>query len=1374
MTRLFPERFEPSTWQGPRARRFRGRDDAFQQLVGDVLRETVQGQVHVMPTLSRDGSIDAFVFDGAALPARFGTMTGPVIVECKDNDDAASKDLRKNVEQSWRSVEDRLEKYASNGWSGQYSPWKNARGYLYLTSAVLGSEDLRSNLEKRIRDFFAALRSKGLSALDQVKVVPWSELRPILDSVPILRDHWLGIDTSNILPHAEYLIQLTGFRQYLLREHLPFIPPEHTSLAHPDYLFNNVIARANEGGILVTGPGGVGKTRTLFEVAEKASCMGWRVLHCEQELDTDELIKEVLQGTANTLLLFDYVDRMHNLDFGRIRRRLFPGAQQRRMQVAILASARTARETLRDEERSVFFQTVELHLGGAQVRTLLRTMQSHVARRATEQLGEARVQSLAGERPIIALLILREIERRVHKGMLSEADLREALSGDLMSWLRRRLREDALIVVPAASVWDESESPEAKLIAAAAVLMASPQQEHELNEIAIAACSRTPTVFDRAARAVPLLRELGWLEEHDTLLWPAHDVVVDEVLTQILRDGRAVRVGVLRQILLPGERSARTLGRLAVALRRLIYAGDNESNGFADALRNEAISWFEDVAIALGSMLVESEADASSYALGAILAGAPWEGVVERQWPVVAAPWLQRHGERRQARHLLYRGLHAGGRIGDRLIDPALRWIASHGRAEEASFVLAPLLKMEGLSESDMSTAIDGATRWLSIHGMATDAQFVLHALAETKDIRSETAIGIVDLALAWLETRRATLEAGFILRPLLRRSDLPRVTIERIVNVSLFWLGYHRIALDAGFVLRPLLARSDLSIEAATCSIADALVWLENYRNTAEAQFVLSVLLQRRDISSKCALHAINLALAWLNLHIENGDAEFILHVLLERRDLTSDAVSCAIDIALIWLDSHKLASGAGFVLPPLLRRSELPDDKAQVAINAALLWLGSHGDTVEAQFVLHALLGRGDLTGNDASCAVDAACLWLQVHEGERVAGYVLPPLLKRTELDNATALWTIHTALNWLRSHKTEGADFVLRALLERPDLPDESTEYAIEIALNWLDKECAVGDDFILRALLEQPNLRDNDAKVVGVAIRWLNEHAEAPEARFVLKPLLSRRKLEESQASQVLNIAAFWLSRNQERSDIDFIYNRLLRSRGTSPECAEIAIQSALRWLDRSTPDQYRYRDHTLNSLLARASWLDDATLQRIAEDACSWLERARPSAHACNALLRNLHAVEQRIPIGERVQSIADAAGYSSHAYRSSAEDFRIITAQIDSRARDATGLDVDFVRTAIGHVRYQVRKRSYVATGWAIPGLLSLAARTGDLSLLAEVIVLARKTLKRLAEPQWLSIHAACRQQLAEGPWLDAEEGARILAELERTRPLP
>lgn len=221
---VFPVHFDPSRLEGPRAHQHPKRNDAFQQLVGDGLREVFGNRVSVAPTEGRDGSIDIFVDVADAHAERYHGLPLPLIVECKDHDDGSPR-VNRNVYAGWAEMQSKLAATAAEGWPGKYAPWKRAKGYLYCVSAVLSDQQVRDDLTRGIINFFNGLPERQKPPIEQVRVMDWSDLRGWLDGMQRVVDRWRGVRVETILPHDRYLERLTGFRTFLLPEHLSFVAP---------------------------------------------------------------------------------------------------------------------------------------------------------------------------------------------------------------------------------------------------------------------------------------------------------------------------------------------------------------------------------------------------------------------------------------------------------------------------------------------------------------------------------------------------------------------------------------------------------------------------------------------------------------------------------------------------------------------------------------------------------------------------------------------------------------------------------------------------------------------------------------------------------------------------------------------------------------------------------------------------------------------------------------------------------------------------------------------------------------------------------------------------------------------------------------------
>ncbi|MBF0284440.1 MAG: hypothetical protein HQL51_08270 [Magnetococcales bacterium] len=1117
---LFPPKFSPDLLMGARALQHAEREDRFQQLVGDGLRNSFgAANTHVSTTRSKDGSIDVWVEGGERVPL-FDSLPTPIIVECKDHLEDDVKDLEANVLSGWYTVKEVLDRAAKKGWTELHRPWKEAHSYVYAVSCRLTVE-LKKKLKDKIQSFFDGLVTDERPPIEQIRVLDWGDLCSWLNGLPRVRDDWLGTGLESVISHADYVQGLTGFQAYLLEEHLPFVPPGLEKEFHPERLWETLQQLAGKQGVLLVGKGGVGKTRTLLEVSQRASDAEWRVLHVralEPGVTVQKLAKIVLSGKDPTLLTFDYLERMPHLDLGAIRRALLPEAANKGIPLALLADTRPSlrsRDATDNPERNSLFQVIPLEPDEAQSRELRERLIEKVAPMAHASLGAERMAELCGERPIIALFIARELERLAGNGKLERENLALPRPHDLMGWLQRRLREDGLWHAPGGGLLPNVPIPE--LQAAAAVLASAPALPEELSSAAASTLTQAgSTQASMANYLVERLEAWGWLNRGNGPFWhTCHDVVTDTVLEQLLRLDGSVRKELLSSLLVGVHGEARLLGRMATALNRLLLAHPPEEDAFGRSLAEASGKWLEQHAAEIGEKLPGRDRDLVSYALGALLSGPPWAETVINHWEVLIDPWMARHAEAPEARHLLYKGLkELSPPHRFRLAPPARRWLARHGATPEASFLLKLLLD-EKVIPSDAQTRedIQTALAWLNKYSLILEAGFVLDPLLGRTDL-AERAPEAIDYAFDWLgkEEHSLILEAGFVLKPLLGRTDLAERAPEAI-DYAFDWLGKeeHSLILEAGFVLYPLLGRTDLA-ERAREAIDYAFDWLGEHSLILEARFVLDPLLERTDLALR-ARKAIDYAFDWLGEHSLILEAGFVLDPLLGRTDLAERARE-AIDYAFDWLGEHSLILEAGFVLDPLLERTDLAL-RARKAIDYAFDWLGKHSHTVDAGFVLKNLLTRNEVSDSQQERGVEIALLRLEnTSSFPEDTTFLLRYCLDARLLSEKTEKRVITVAFHWLQQHgQHDDADFVYKRLLRRvPPLVDALWVRFARSAIRWLTIHSRVKErDFLLNSLLRRPALlQPNELTAIAKdALHWVEQPPAEIEAKEQLLRKLNR-------------------------------------------------------------------------------------------------------------------------------------------------------------------------------------------------------------------------------------------------------------------------
>ncbi|TNJ36283.1 hypothetical protein FGF66_12090, partial [Chlorobaculum thiosulfatiphilum] len=902
---LFPPRFDPSALQGPRAKQHPNRPDAFQQLVGDALREEFRFRVAVSPTKGRDGAIDAFIDDKTGISA-LANLPAPQIIECKDHDDTCD-DLQKNINQGWDRVASKLKEQAETGWTGDFEPWRRVKSYVYCISSNIGKQASRDKLEEKIvRFFFDELSdSTRPPLLEEILVLDWSDLQDSFNRFPRIADNWIGLQLPKIQSHAEYCESLTLFRRYLLEDNFPFVVPEQENVnACPANILARLEQLAGKGGVLLNGIGGVGKTRTSLEVAQLADENNWRVLHLlpgYPGVTVDDLSEVLFSGNEKTLLVFDYLDQMPKLDLGSVRHRILPDAAKRGMKLALLANLRPSSLRTRNTEReSLFTEQILLETSVHQKARITEIALERIAPLAVTKLGREKVHELCGQRPIIAMFIAEELQRRALNDTLEKAGLTDIRNENLSGWLRKRLIEDKLVVIDNGDSFLPAQ-PDPLLIAAAAMLAAAPLSRENMEETGskafLAAGGDAP---QKAALVLDQLLTLGWIEQRGIEHTAAHDVVADEVLSEVLWDRSGqLRETVLGYCLTAALGRARTLGRYATALNRLQGSEKTETKAEA-TLHEKAGIWLGKHCPELGQMLATTEAGESAYALGNIISTPGWATVCISEWGQIVTPWLNNHSLHPEARHLLYRGLkELPEGTAQELINTALNWLPNNLNSDTASYVLAPLLNRKEITEQNTERAIELAVNWIDTFPLDTGTDFVIARLLERNDLGTHSSRAI-DFAINWIEKFPLVSETGFILGPLLARDDLGDRS-SRAIDFALSWIDKFPLVPETGFVLNPLLARDDLG-DRSSRAIDFALSWIDKFPLVPETGFVLPPLLARDDLGTHSS-RAIDFAINWIEKFPLVSETGFILGPLLARDDL-GDRSSRAIDFALSWID--------------------------------------------------------------------------------------------------------------------------------------------------------------------------------------------------------------------------------------------------------------------------------------------------------------------------------------------------------------------------------------------------------------------------------------------------------------------------------------
>src|ERR1044072_824216 len=297
--------------------------EAFQIFLHELLLTEFPG-LHRFPAGGKDGAIDLI-----------DTASDCRVMECK----FVGEDDYSAIEKRWITVRNLLQIHLSDG-SGptvgqsQYGPWyaktPAISEYWFCTSARISNEQQRRKLQTSIESFFygLALIRPHLAHLQDLKVVlvDWNDLTIRLQKRPHLIFRWFPRTRPGGLVPLDESVDVGTFRAYLTSAKLPYyslagylqtssragidIPDEESLLAR----FEN----EETTGLVITGKGGVGKSRLTLELGWLGLSKGWAVMRVQHQLKEDALerLAEKLTPDSTVLLLVDYIETQR--DFGEV------------------------------------------------------------------------------------------------------------------------------------------------------------------------------------------------------------------------------------------------------------------------------------------------------------------------------------------------------------------------------------------------------------------------------------------------------------------------------------------------------------------------------------------------------------------------------------------------------------------------------------------------------------------------------------------------------------------------------------------------------------------------------------------------------------------------------------------------------------------------------------------------------------------------------------------------------------------------------------------------------------------------------------------------------------------------------------------------
>ena len=1049
---------------------------AFQSFVHELLRREYP-DLHGFPAGGKDGAID--LVDRA---------NGNLVVECKfvGNDES--------IEGRWKKVRNNFEKHLTDPTGptvgqSQYSPWYSASdpisAYWFCVSAVFANDSQRRGLRESISKFFQELLDQypHLSHLRgmSVEVLDWSDLSGKLQKEPQLMFRWFpGTRPRGLVP-LEEATDVGTFRAYLtnaklpyysIADHLQFTPaPAGSSIADEESLLA-ALEDSQNTGLVISGKGGIGKSRLTLELGWLALSKGWSVMRVQSRLTEDALdqFAERLTADTKTLLLIDYIETQS--DFGELIETINVLNDSHIGSLRYVAACRTAfyYRAIAGSERHI---PVDLTPppGSSSLDWFAgyrhKTVEGILAKSGLPTTEK--YQTLCNNLPILAVFL-----SYLHTSGRSDelADLLHEV--EFGRWVTKRIQ----LTFP-----DKNVARELALL-----IPLFPMAEGAANQFS------EPTyrqIFDWLAAD-------GWLEnvpssESGQTTWvTAHDLLADQILSAYARSIPNTTESFVAELL----SLAMKTGCLSAALVSLQRVSDIPPLNavrwlkvISEAIAANEAAWYDvrDTLIRT-TLLSTSEKLTLLRSYERLWAGIEHDGGFQK-----ALGWIARRvvkqepiseEDRRTLIEWLGRTVPAaqqsnfvitwGLRIApDNVKDTALAWIVNKPFLWQTHYLMAAWLD-SGLDPQAIASYVqhwclrfshnfhlsflvpawlnaggdkalvrDAIAKWLIEHGSNADANFVYsswltaggdkalveEAIAEwLLDHRSIAAARFLydawldaggdkalvrDAIAEWLLQHRSTVHAAFLFRSWLKAGG-DRALVQEAISE---WLIEHRTTPAAGFIYDTWLdAGGDKAL--VRDAIAD---WLLEHRSIASAQFVYAAWLDSGGDKS-FVQQAIS---EWLIEHRTTVDARFVYDAWLDAggdKALVRDAIA-------YWLLEHRNTAEASHVYKAWLDASGAKG----VVRNGLRDWLSHHAEDDDADHVFRSWLE----TGGEQDLVWDAAIAWLSKHKTEESAVYVTKFIARQNELPVAI----IRDILTWCRSFPTnEDALWRLTQLREHLAIPE----------------------------------------------------------------------------------------------------------------------------------------------------------------------------------------------------------------------------------------------------------------------------------------------------------------------------------------------
>ena len=723
------------------------------------------------------------------------------IVECKFIGTTEKSGV---VERRWREVSkhlsDNLPPLAKGDTAKRknYLPWLKSHGdlksYIFATSSIPVSTEERKRLEKSICDFFVQLSEEHdeLSHLKNlhVEVRYWDDFAGKAAEFPSLFYRWFGGWPFGYGPIRPDSASQVNFKSFLDSSHLPYfgfddfvsetagkgISPFDKAL---EYLTGGNDVRVQ----IISGPGGIGKTRFSIELCEAACKRGWWPVRLERTAKADDLGKlcRSHSGSSRLLLFVDYAESFKDLE--QLASVMEQIAREGNHRLALVASTRSS------SIQKVKEQLSYLDLKETDIRAVAKSdFNPWLVRKILNHFhipdGERIAQACSGL-PVMAAFagfLFKQGGEQFEKqfGILAAVK-------DFAGWSDRRLK-----------VIEERVGSSRSDFLLADLAVRLPMTESEAYEYRDAS--------EEQSNLFAALKADHWIELEENIYSIAHDVFSDAILRRYfsaMKGDEQHRLEKLVQHALNEDR----LDRLLVAVDRL-----------AEHPVFEKFSGYK----LLKACLTYQKKQTLSALLRFVRSRLFPPTELIRIWdeePVRA--WLKEHAALPGAWFFYGSWLNAGGDI-EVVREPVRAWLEEHAASPEAWSVYSSWLVAGG----DIEVVRESVRAWLKEHAASPRASLIYGSWFEAGGDKEE----VEEPVRAWLEEHAASPEAWLVYGSWLDAGG----DIEVVREAVRAWLEEHAASPRASLIYGSWLdAGGDIEVVREPVR-----AWLEEHAASPEAWF--------------------------------------------------------------------------------------------------------------------------------------------------------------------------------------------------------------------------------------------------------------------------------------------------------------------------------------------------------------------------------------------------------------------------------------------------------------------------------------------------------------------------------------------------------